>query len=303
MIFEYEGRDIAALVSMTRCVYESREEGRVSRLIAEFEDQRGIWDSWNPQPGDCVAVSAKGAAATGKLYVRECRPTAIGYELRADALPRPDVEAIRTWRETTLCSVVSQLAAVLGLGVLFHGVSDMALSYVKQDGEGALPVLARLCSIAGCIFDVYGGVLHVCGRDWVESQASVGTVEIAGDSDYSFRRRQAFTRCSVEQTAISGVRPALAATYGVAGYEFATVLDSRMGVPGTAELERACAGILACVNARQSFGNASSDSLSALSPGSVCDLSCPRSPSISGRAVITRVRNDYVNNRSKIWWR
>lgn len=302
-IIEYEGADISAQVVVSRCVWDAREEGRVPHLTIEFDDAKGLWDSWAPKPGDRIAVSAQGAPATGAMFVKSCAPIVGGYELRADALPIADASAVRLWRSTTLYVTVAQLAATLGLTAQFHGCDDMQFAYVRQEGDGALPVIARLCAMAGCTFDVYDGGLHVCSRDWIAAQSSAGDLDVPASSDYEYRSRRPYTSCSITQTAIPGERAGLSASYGVAGRTLAIALDERVGLSNSAALERACAGLLACANARLAGGHVKSEGLSPFSPGSVCSVTCARAPSLNGSAVVTRVRNDFATNTSKTWWR
>ena len=302
-VIEYEGTDISAQVAVSRCVWDAREEGRVPRLSLRFDDAQGLWDSWAAKPGDRIAVAAEGAAATGTMYVKRISPIAGGYEIEADALPVPDTPAVREWRQTTFKVVAGELAAVLGLRAVFHGCEDMPFAYVRQDAQGALPVLAKLCMLAGCTFDVYDGTAHVCARDWAASQESTGTLEVAASSEYEYRTQRAYTLCTINQTAIAGTRAGIVASYGEAGFELAAKLDETIGMLGTSEMKRACAGMLACANARRSGGYVKSDSLSPYSPGSVCTVECAKAPSLSGLAIVTRVRNDFENKTSKTWWR
>ena len=302
-VIEYEGTDITAQVAVSRCVWDAREDGRVPRLSLRFDDAQGLWDSWAPKPGDRVTVAAQGAAATGAMHVRRIAPIAGGYEIEADALPVADAAAVREWRSTTFKVVAAQLAAVLGMPVEFHGCEDMAFSYVRQDAEGALPVLARVCMYAGCTFDVYDGTVHVCARDWIGAQDSSGVLEASASSEYEYRQQRVYTLCSINQTEIPGRRAGIVASYGASGYELATKLDDRVAVLGTSELQRACAGVLAYANARKVGGFVKSDGLSPYSPGSVVTISCPKAPSLDGRAVVTRVRNDFESKTSKTWWR
>lgn len=299
----YEGTDITQSITLKRCVYDARETGRVPKLDIVFDDERGLWDTWAPQPGERVSVTADGAAPTGTMFVRSCTPVSGGYEIVADALPVPDTKAIRTWRSTTLRVAFEQLAATLGLKVEYHGCDDMLFAVIRQDGEGALPVMARICALAGGTFDVYDGIAHVCGRDWIASQKITAALEISGTAQYEYERRREYTYCSISQGEIAGVRPSLIATVGSAGHGFAVSLDERIGLPGTYELQRACAGVLAYENARLSGGHVKSDSLSPFSPGVVCAVECAKTPSLTGPAVITRVRNDYYRAKSKTWWR
>ncbi|MBQ9000814.1 MAG: hypothetical protein IJ087_03065 [Eggerthellaceae bacterium] len=303
MIIAYEGADITPLVSVSKCVYDAREEGRVPQLVIEFSDGKGVVDSWNPQRGECVSVTGDGAPETGKMFVSSCEPKAGGYIVRADALPIPDTRASRLWRNTTFYVVAAQIASKLGCGISVHGASDMAFAYVRQDDERALPVLARLCAFTGCTFDVYDGTVHLCSRSWAESQDSAGTLEVLARSGYSYRRRQIYTACSIQQPGIHGYRDSFAASSGSAGHTLSISLESSIGFPGSSELQRACSGVLACVNARAEGGNAKIDGLTPYTPGTVCMVECAQSSSVSGPAIITRVRNDYANNKSKAWWR
>lgn len=303
MIIVYEGTDIAPLVTVKKCVYDAREEGRVPQLVIEFSDGKGVVDSWNPQCGECVSVTGDGAPETGKMFVSSCEPKSGGYIVRADALPTPDVRASRSWRNTTFYVVAAQIASKLGCDVSVHGVNDMSFTFVRQDDEGALPLLARLCAYAGCTFDVYDGTVYLCGRSWVKKQESAGALEVPARSGYSYRRDRGYTACAIKQSGMSGYRDSFSASSGSAGRTLTIDLDNNIGFPGTRELKRACAGVLACVNARAEGGNAKIDGLTPYTPGTVCTVECAQSPSVSGAAIITRVRNDYANSKSKAWWR
>ena len=303
MIIVYEGADITPLVDVTKCVYDAREEGRVPQLVIEFSDGKGVVDAWNPQSGECVSVTGDGAPETGKMYVRTCEPKAGGYIVRADALPKPDARDSQSWSNTTLYVVAAQVAKKLGCDISVEGVDDMSFKYVRQDDEGALPLLARLCAFAGCTFDVYSGFVYLCGRTWTESQENVGELEIPARSGYTYRRDLGYTACTIRQSGISGSRKAITATSGSDGRTLSIELGDWIGFPGSKELKRACAGVLACANARAEGGNAKLDALAPFTPGTVCTVECAQSPSLSGKAIITRARNDYANNKSKIWWR
>ena len=303
MIFEYEGRDIAGDIALSRCVYEARESGRTPELSVELDDDAGLWDAWGPAPGDRVRVVEPGTADTGTLYVERVEPFSGGYALRATSLPVADAQASRTWGDTTFLAVASQLAGLVGLRVVRHGCSDMALARVCQRGEGALPVLERLCALAGCTFDAHDGALHVCSREWAESQPATGAIELSDGSEYDYRRSRPYGSCSISQRAIEGVCGGFSETYGERPPTLSVELQGLVAFPGSAELRRACAGALAYANAPLSGGYARSSSLSPFSPGAVCTVSCPDAPSAGGRAVVTRVRNDFATGASKTWWR
>ncbi len=142
MIIEYEGTDITSLVTVSRCVYDAREEGRVPQLVIAFDDERSLWDSWAPQPGERVSVKSEGAAPTGTMYVRSCTPVAGGYEIRADALPAADAKALRSWRFTTLSVAFEQLAETL------DGVVEDCVNAVGVDiNTASMSLLQRVSGL------------------------------------------------------------------------------------------------------------------------------------------------------------
>ncbi|MBQ9000268.1 MAG: hypothetical protein IJ087_23090 [Eggerthellaceae bacterium] len=302
MILSYEGTDITDEVTVSRCVYEACEIGRVPWLSVEFDDAAGLWDKWGPQPGERIAVVEEGIAATGAMYVDKVEPQSGGYAIHATAMPIADARAVREWRDTTLLTVAGQLSTVLGLGFESHGCDDMAIAYARQDDEGAAAVLSRLAVVSGCTLDVYDGRLHLCSRGWVESRTAVGTVALGEESDYAYSRKAPFASCTVSQPATADAS-GLMEECGEGEPRLAVVLDKSIALPGSAELRRACSGVLAHENARRSAGYVRGSSLSPYSPGSVCVVSCEKTPSISGRSVVTRVRNDFAEQSSKTWWR
>ncbi len=303
MILSYEGTDITQLVTIEKCIWEARECGRLPQLLVEFSDNSGLWDAWGPKPGDRIEVSDTSAAKTGTLYVNRIEPFSGGYTIRADALPSPDVRAKRSWANTTFLTIVAQLAETLGLeGVAVHGVDDMALAGAIQNDEGALPVLARLCVFAGCTFDVYEKAIHICGRSWTEQQESVGPLNIADGAEYDYKRQEPFASCIITQLPATG-RAAIVERCGTGMPAFSMVLSDDTAFGGSSDLRRACAGVLAYENTQRSGGYVKGSSLSPYSPGSVCDVVCSATPSLTGRGVITRIRNDYENKTSKTWWR
>lgn len=302
MILTYEETDITSLVTIEKCVWEARECGRIPQLLVEFSDNAGLWDAWGPKPGDRISASEQNAANTGTLYVDRVEPFSGGYAVHAGALPVPDVRAARSWSNTTFLTIVAQLAGILGLSVEVHGADDMAFASVKQQDEGALPVLARICTFAGCTFDVYDGVLHVCGRAWTEAQESVGPLTIADGAEYDYKRQELYTSCAITQLPATG-RAAIVERVGTGFPAFSMVLADDTAFGGSSDLRRACSGVLAYENAQRSGGYVKSSTLTPYSPGSVCDIDCAGTPSLSGRGVVTRVRNDYANKISKTWWR
>ncbi|MBQ9000942.1 MAG: hypothetical protein IJ087_03715 [Eggerthellaceae bacterium] len=302
MIVTYEGADITEEVTLERCVYEACEIGRAPWLSIEFIDNAGLWDRWNPQHGDRVTVIEPGIAAPGTMYVDRLEPQSGGYALHATALPSPDLRAVREWRDTTLLTVAGQLAGVLGLGFEAHGCADMAIAYARQNNECAAAVLTRLAFAAGCTIDVYDGAMHLCAREWVDSRPTDAALVLGDESDYSYAHKALFASCSIEQPA-STAAPGLSEATGGGEPRLAVVLDGNIAFPGSSELKRACAGVLASENAKRSVGYVRGNALSPFSPGVACSVDCARTPSLAGSGIVTRVRNDFVEQTSKTWWR
>ena len=82
----YNGVDIYNDVSLNYAVHEMNAEKQADTLVLRFNDPRGVWSKWNPQPGDKIAFEHE-AAKTGAMFIQQMRPENGLYTVRAMSMP------------------------------------------------------------------------------------------------------------------------------------------------------------------------------------------------------------------------
>lgn len=99
-------------------------------------------------------------------------------------------------------------------------------------------------------------------------------------------------------------RDALSATARGAGSgSESLVLPEDVWFATSAAMRTAAGNLLAWRNAERAWGSVEQQELCEYTPGCTVEVECPDSPMVGGRAIVTRVRNDYAGGNSKIWWR
>ena len=163
-----------------------------------------------------------------------------------------------------------------------------------------------LATLAGASVDVCDGMMHVWDHGWALARGVAGTISLTAESDARLVRRRRCGRCNIHQSAMADPSRAALDWEYVAD---ATLPRTRALVPAavayedTAPLEVAAKAALAQANARLDHGWVSSDGLSPYTPGVAVAVVDAVDPSFSGTALITHVRNNLLDKRSKTWWR
>lgn len=305
MIVTYRDVDITASVTVTRCTLEQREDGRLPTLTVDFDDTARTWDRWGSRVGDKISVLEDGAPKSGDLYIMSCEPRQGTWRVRATPLATPDFPRSQAWDGASATTMLSQIAGQLGLALACHGLYDAPYEWVRQSGTD-MAMAQMLATLSGASVDVYDGTMHVWGHDWAISRGVAGTIALTGESDARIVRRTRYGSCTIEQTAIDDpARAALSWSY-VAD---ATLPATRASVPAqvafedTEPMRAAAKAALAQTNAQLDCGNVSTDALSPYTPGVAVRVESDADPTFGGVALVTRVRNDLLNKRSKTWWR
>lgn len=99
-------------------------------------------------------------------------------------------------------------------------------------------------------------------------------------------------------------REELSASASGTGSESRTyVLPPWAWMKTSAAMQTAANGLLAYHNLARATGHVRQENVTPLTPGVCVDVECDENAMVAGKAVVTRVRVDYVGNESKIWWR
>lgn len=305
MIVTYKDADITAAVTVTRCTFEQREDGRLPTLVIDFDDTERTWDRWGSDIGDKISVLEDSAPKTGDLYVSSCEPRMGTWRIRATPLAAPDPPRRQGWDGIATSTALAQIAGQLGLALECHGLYDAPLAWARQEGTD-MAMAQLLATLADASIDVYDGTMHVWGHEWAVSRGSAGTLTLTGESEAHLTRRRRCGSCSILQPAMSNpARPDLEWSY-VSSLSLPTILKvvpETVAYDDTAPLQVAARSALAQANARLDCGWVAADSLSPYTPGVAVQVESEVDPSFGGLALVTMVRNDLLNRKSKTWWR
>lgn len=309
----YEGKDITDDVVVDSCVVDVRESGRLPVLKVTFDDADGDWGGWRPKAGDYIEATSDEACGSGKMYVSDANHTRGKMVITAVPVKQPSMAKVQRWRKSSMLKAVNQMASQLGLGVEVHGAKDISFDYLQQTGARNLACMAECCALLGCMLDVFDGTAHVSSIEWAASQNPVGTLTIEDESDHECRSVNGIGSCSAFQSKIvdgekdstfdKPYRKELTASYKAGdGEPMAWEVPARIGFSSASQLRQCCKGLVSYQASRRPLSSAVLDSLVPWTPGAVIETKCVEIPSASGKAMVARVRADFVSGKTKVWW-
>lgn len=295
----YKGKDITKNVSINKCVHDMYCEGRADTLFLRANDVSGIWDTWQPQTGDEIAVTY-GAIGTGKMFVNECTPVNGLYTIKATSAPVTYRSKYnKAWQKVRLLQIGQEIAARHGLGFESYGVTDHMYDYILQENQGDFAFLAWRCLLEGCAFLIYDGVLTMYDQFYMEALAPGEFLELSIDADYEYRDKSSsgFGSCEIERGNYSG---SFTAPNGLEAVYRAT---EPVYMASNDEANRFAKGLLRNVNKNCKTGFVKGYVITGYAPGSAAVIKNPRAPSWDGNVFLTHIRNDYGECASKIFFR
>lgn len=292
----YNDKDITSDISIMACYHQMRAWGGMDELHVTFSDDKGIWDQWAPAAGDRIRVT-DGPTDTGVMYVRRVRPMSGSYEISAYPAPQSVwTPKARSWNQVHLLQLISQIASDNGLSFETYGVDDQLYTHVEQRNTPDIVFLNKRITLEGANMVVFNGKLIVYDGLWAESQAPADSYTLFRDVEYELKDDQMalWDGCEVTDGTTS-------ATFRLkSGKELKKVVD--LTLSSQEEAARFARGALREANREaRSMVIEAKNLLTKFAAGSVMDLKVYFSSSWDGKALIYRIRNDYVRNRSKIW--
>lgn len=295
----YQGTDITDNVSINRCVHDMYAEGRADTLFLRVNDVVGMWDTWQPKPGDEMSVQY-GAAKTGKMLVTECSPTNGLYTIKALSVPASYRErSNKAWKKVKLLQIGREVANRHGLGFQSYGVTDYLYEYILQENETDFSFLNQRCILEGCAFLVYDGTLTMYSQAYMESRTASEYIDLSIDADFEFKDRSThgYGVCELECGTYSG---SFSAGNGLSS-TLRPVLPMFIG--SNDEAGRFAKNLLREANKGMKTGYIRTPVLTGYAAASSATLKNARAVSWDGDVFLTHVRNDYGACESKIFFR
>lgn len=286
----YNGVDIFEQIRIKKVILEQYLSGHVDTIKATFDNSDEKWTKWSPKPGDTIEINEK-YAQSGLMYIQSIVPENDDITLIAAPIRRIQDGKDRNWINISFFQLIKYMAAEIGLTPEFYGATDQRYGQVAQMGESNLTFLKNLCEIEGCGLMVNNGILRVISYDYLKKMET---------SPYLF---EAINKRIYDQDYYSGCEVSDGIITGKSGDSSGEVLYFRTDMPinsiGTAN--RFANNMLHVANLKRKGGSAMVDKLfTELMTGSKVQISCGYWTEKD--VLITRVRYDLFNEKTKIWF-
>jgi hypothetical protein len=296
----YNGVDIYDDVSLNYAVHEMNAENQADTLVLRFNDPRGVWSAWNPQPGDKIAFEHE-AAKTGAMYIHQMKPENGLYTVRAMSMPVSGKEKrSKSWAAVHFFQLGTEIAARHGMTFKVCGVTDQVYDYMAQTNETDFAFFSRLCSLEGCQMVIYDGSLIVYNEAYIEQQTPVGELQIgeAGVFNYNDATDLAYGSAEITSGAISG---SFADPAPKSDRIFRPAIPVK--VNNAAEAARFAKGLLRQANKNGQTGSFTEELMTGYAAASIMSLTTTKAEAWDGTIFLSRVRHDYVRNTSTLFFR
>lgn len=174
----YEDKDITGRVEIIGAVHRDQAGEGCDAMEIELEHMEQ-WAAWQPQPGDRIEARQDGYT-TGTLYVNTIAPHSGRYRLYATSMPgRVQEKAWRSYRNTTLESVLRVTAAECGLTAALYGLSGgMKLDYLLRRDEGCTAFIRRVLAREGALLKCYNGAFRAIDIAYAQQLTPVRRLQL-----------------------------------------------------------------------------------------------------------------------------
>jgi len=295
----YEGKDIYPEISVNRCFHDMYSEKQSDELLLRLNDNRQLWDVWQPKAGDTIAIE-NGAAKTGKMFIESIIPESGLVTLRAFSMP-PTAKDKRSksWEKIRLLQLGQEIAERHGLGFEQYGVTDQLYEYVSQNDLPDFAFLQQRVTLEGVAFLVYDGKLIMYDETYIEQRVPVKTVVITPANEFEYRDDKVNAYGSAE--IVNGMTTGTFTAPNGGAKVLRKVIPIQM--TSKTEADRFARSLLRDANKNATTGTLWTEIMKEYAAGSVVALQTEGAKSWDGPAFITRIRHDYTKGRSKIYFR
>lgn len=296
----YQGKDIYPDISVKACEHDMYAESQADSLVLRFNDTSHLWDSWSVEQESTIEV-IEGTARTGKMYIYDVTPQNGVYTLKAFSIPPTSKNRTsKSWEKVHFRQLCKEIAQRHGLDYEEHGVTDQLYNYVTQNNLPDFVFLEQRCKLEGCSFLVFDGKLVVYSEKEIEATSPQMLLELNTDATFNYSDNTAKSYKSAE--IVNGTR---VGTYSAASESGSRIFHKNITIPmnSAAEANRFAKNLLRMENKNQRTGVIEWDIQRDLAPGSMLQLKTFGAKSWDGYAFVSRIRHNYLTEKSKIFIR
>lgn len=289
----WNGTDLSAHATVTRCVVTDRARGAADETEIEF-DGASIWKKWQPAPGDRVRVDLDGYT-TGEMELATVLPWGRRYRALATALPSGmRVRRFACYSGARLGDILSAMAGEGGLEWESWGVDgNIRYDFLMRSGMSAAGFLDWLGEREGFCLK-RGKKLQVIGLDWAAALPPADRLWMEAEAEnvqHTLRAAERVSRLTLKGADCEGAFTDPAAAGG-----HPEMIPEPVRDPATARrwarnlcLERN--GAMEEVEIETAFNPAAT---------ALCRLDLQGDETVSGGWTVWQARHDLVNGRSAL---
>ncbi len=295
MKFIYEGVDITSSIDIRDCVHDMHAAGQADTLRITIDDEKKKWDKWGAKEGDSVRLVSD-SVDTGTMYVSRMRFKDGALELTASSVPAAMFDKkSKTWNEVTFLRMARDIAQNHGLKMASHFVQDKKYKIVQQ-GESDAAFLNKRCALEGCAFLVFDGTMVVYDEKGMEGRGSGKTLTLSDQEIFETSSKGKYGACEFWNGKHHGHYKEGEGRVFVPEFPFETESD--------AQANRFAKNLLRMKNKNARTGNKQMIGIDKnYVPAGLVTIQSGQAGSWDGLAFIYRVRNDYVHEKSKVFFR
>ena len=292
----YKGSDIYKQVSVNKCIVDLHSECRCDSLTICFNDTKGLWSKWNVRTDDEITFSHD-QVKTGRMYICEQKGLNGLYSITARSAPKSFwTGEFKSWDTVKFSQFASEIAQRHGMTYSGYDVSDRIYTFLSQKGEPDSRFLQHRCQLEGYAMIVRDGRIIVYDERTLEKAAPSDTLKIGIDGVYNYKTSSIYSTCEV----ISGqYRGSFSITNGKGIYR----PDYQIQVNSNEEAARFSKNLLRLSNKNSVSGCIRRKLTTEYTAGTVIKIESAKTSMWDGKAVLTRVRHDFLHNETKIWFR
>lgn len=294
----YEGVDITSKVNIRQCVHDMYGEKHADTLLLKFSNSAGLWDKWNPKPGDNVEIT-DGNIRSGTMFVKKIEPMSGYFTIRASSIPvSASVQYSQAWEEITKLQLANDISKKHGLKLKTFGITDRKFPYLKQSSMNDLEFFENICVLEGDAFLIYDKCMIFYNEKYLETQNISNTIVISGANKFHYEEQMSYSGCTIRNESKEF-------TYrSTEEYEYLAEKTIQMHISSDGDAERYAKNMLRYLNKEKKKGYFYvKPHLSDYAAGSVVRLKTSDTESYDGIAFITHIRHDFSNGMSKIFFR
>lgn len=291
--------DILNNVNLLEAVYEDFATAQPSRLFLKFNDAESLWQNWKLNNEDNIRVVEK-QCDTKALYAHNSNLSRGFCNILAKSIPCIAVKKVqKTYENVKLSKIAKDVANEIGFTIDIHYMTDHLYKSIVADNITLLSLLKKICLLEGIAIVFYNKTIILFDENKIENIDSTDSLVVENDDVFavSNSENKLFNECVVKNNDING-------KFKINAKNSNTLIFTE-DTPATTvgEANRFAKGILRNINKTTKTGSVTTELKTEYAAGTVVNLCNSKLKFYNGKIFIYKVRHDFVNNKTKIFFR